>query len=577
MTYDANELVDIAAGRKKSGLVLKNAEIVNVFTHDVCKSDIAIAGEMIAGIGHYEGLEEIDLDGRYAVPGLIDAHMHLESSMVMPSEFARAVVPRGTTTVIADPHEIANVAGLAGVRFLLDNTRDILLDVFIMLPSCVPATSFDDSGAIFSINDMEKLYNDARVLGLGEVMDFQGIVSGSQDLMQKIKLFSGKIIDGHAPGLTGIDLNAYAAAGIRTEHECSGADEMLEKLRLGFYILIREGSAARDLPALVKAVNPNNLRRCLFCTDDRQLEDIVEHGHIDNNVRLAVRNGIDPVSAITMATLNTAECYGLRDRGAIAPGYLADIVILDSLEEFKIHSVYRKGRPVTAKSGSPDNMIIPQNIENTINIKVVTADMFKIKIGNPFVNVIEIVHGSIVTRKTIKKVSVEKGEFKRITPNDPVKLAVIERHKASGRIGLGLLDKFGLREGAIASTISHDSHNIIVAGDNDEDMLAAINGINGNGGGITICSGGRAIKTLPLKIAGLISVKTYQEVYSILGEMLEIAHKMGIPDGMDPFMTLSFLALTVIPELRLTDRGLVDVVEGRFINLDAGSDKHFIL
>ena len=568
MTYDANELVEIAAGRKKSGLVLKNASIVNVFTHEVYKSDIAIAGDMIAGIGHYEGLEEIDLEGRYAVPGLIDAHMHLESSMVMPSEFSRAVLPRGTTTVVADPHEIANVAGLAGVRFLLESSRDILLDVFMMLPSCVPATPFDNPGAIFSTNDMEKLYSDARVLGLGELMDFQGVVSGRQDILQKIKLFTGRVIDGHAPGLTGTALNAYAAAGIRTDHECVGTDEMLEKLRLGFYILIREGSAAKDLLALIKAVNPNNLRRCLFCTDDRQLEDIIKYGHIDNNVRLAVKNGIDPVSAVIMATLNTAECYGLRDRGAIAPGYLADIVILDNLEEFRINSVYKKGGPVTDKSGYSDNMHIPQNIGNTVNIKDVTADMLKIKIDNPAVNVIEIVHGSIVTRKAVKKVSAEKGEFKCITVDDPVKLAVIERHKASGYIGLGLLDKFGLREGAIASTISHDSHNLIVAGDNDEDMLAAINEINVNGGGITICSGGKAIKTLPLKIAGLISLKAYWEVYSILGEMMEIVHKMGIPAGTDPFMALSFMALTVIPELRLTDRGLFDVTKERFISLE---------
>ena len=567
MTYEVNELVEIAAGRKKSSLVLKNASIVNVFTHEIYNSDIAIAGDRIAGIGHYEGLEEINLEGRYAVPGLIDAHMHLESSMVMPCEFARAVLPRGTTTVIADPHEIANVAGLAGVRFLLDSSRDTLIDVFMMLPSCVPATPFDSPGASFTVNDMEKLLDDPRVLGLGEVMDFQGVVSGRQDIFQKITLFSGKMIDGHAPGLTGSALNAYAAAGIRTDHECVAADEMQEKLRLGFYILIREGSAARDLLALIKGINHHNLRRCLFCTDDRQLEDIVKYGHIDNNVRMAVKNGIDPVSAVTMATLNTAECYGLRDRGAIAAGYLADIVILDNLEEFSINSVYRKGRLFTDKSSCEDKINIPQNIGNTVNLTEITADMLKIKIQNPAVNVIEILHGSIVTKKTVKNVSVVQGEFKCITVDDPVKLAVIERHKASGRIGLGLLDKFGLREGAIASTISHDSHNLIVAGDNDEDMIIAINEINACGGGITICSGGKVVKTLPLKIAGLISLKAYREVYSIFGEMLEIVQRMGIPAGMDPFMTLSFMALTVIPELRLTDRGLFDVTKQRFVSL----------
>jgi len=568
MTYEVNELVEIAAGRKKSGLVLKNASIVNVFTHEIYNGDIAIAGDKIAGVGHYEGLKEIDLKGRYAVPGLIDAHMHLESSMVMPFEFARAVLQRGTTTVIADPHEIANVAGLAGVRFLIGASRDILLDVFMTLPSCVPATPFDSPGASFTANDMEKLLDDPRVLGLGEVMDFQGVVSGRQDIFQKITLFSGKIIDGHAPGLTGLALNAYAAAGIRSDHECVAVDEMQEKLRLGFYILIREGSAARDLLALVKGVNSNNLRRCLFCTDDRQLEDIVKYGHIDNNVRMAVKNGIDAVSAVTMATLNTAECYGLRDRGAIAPGYLADIVILDSLEEFNINSVYKKGRLFIDKGSCEEKVIIPQNIGNTVSLTEITADMLKIKIQDPSVNVIEVVHGSIVTKKAIKNVSIIEGEFRCITGDDPVKLAVVERHKASGRIGLGLLDKFGLRGGAIASTISHDSHNLIVAGDNDEDMITAINEINACGGGITICSGGKVVKTLPLKIAGLISLKAYNEVYSIFGEMMEIVQRMGIPAGMDPFMTLSFMALTVIPEFRLTDRGLFDVTKQRFVSLE---------
>lgn len=560
-------LVDIAAGRVKSPLVFKNARIVNVFTHEIYTGDIALAGEKIAGIGCYEGLREIDLEGRYAVPGLIDAHMHLESSMVMPSEFARAVLPRGTTTVIADPHEIANVAGLTGVRFLLESSRDIWLDVFMMLPSCVPATPYESPGANFTYEDMGKLFDEDRVLGLGEVMDFQGVVSGRKDILQKLKLFTGRMIDGHAPGLSGASLNAYAAAGIRSDHECTGSDEMLEKLRLGFYILIREGSAARDLQALIKGVNPNNLSRCLFCTDDRQLEDIIRYGHIDNNVRMAIKYGIDPVSAIVMATLNTAECYGLKDRGAIAPGYIADVVILDNLEEFSISSVYKKGGLVTGKNDYSNYAHIPQNIGNTVNFKDITEDMLKIKITSPTANIIQIIPGSIVTEKTVKKVSTLNGEFRCIAADDPVKLVVIERHKASGRIGLGLLGGFGLRGGAIASTILHDSHNLIAAGDNDEDILAAAKEIAENKGGITICSGGRVLKSLPLEIAGLISQKPYEEVNSILCDMLEIAHKMGVPPSIDPFMTLSFLALTVIPELRLTDKGLFDMLKEEFINI----------
>ena len=572
MTQDIGELVEIAAGRKKSGLVLKNARIVNVFTREIQPGDIAVAGDRIAGIGSYEGETEIDLEGRYAAPGLIDGHMHLESSMVMPSEFARVVLPRGTTTVIADPHEIANVCGYEGVKFLLESSRGILLDVYMMLPSCVPATPFDSPGSSFGPEDMAKLMDDRRVLGLGEMMDYRGVVAAREDIMDKLRLFKGRLIDGHAPGLMGRALNAYAAAGIKTDHECGKTDEMLEKLRLGMYVLIREGSAARDLPALIKGVNSGNMRRCLFCTDDRQLEDIIRHGHIDNNVRMAVNSGVDPVSAVTMATFNTAECYGLKDRGAIAPGFIADLVVLDDLTEFKISRVYKKGQPVAdelAADGSGQKPLsgFPGRIVNTVRLPKVSADMLKIKMDAPTANVIEIIPGSIVTVKKNRKVSVEDGAFKCISRNDPVKLAVVERHKASGRVGLGLLDGFGLRGGAIASTISHDSHNLIAAGDNDEDLVAAINEIRLNGGGITICSAGRAIKTLPLRIAGLISLKPYEEVQSVLGEMLQIARGMGIPADMDPFMTLSFLALTVIPELRLTDRGLFDVSSESFIDV----------
>ncbi len=566
MIHDISELVEIASGRKKAGLVLKNVHIVNVFTQEIQFGDIAVSGNRIAGIGSYSGVEEVDLNGKYAVPGLIDGHMHLESSMVRPSEFARAVVPRGTTTVIADPHEIANVCGLEGVRYLLDSSRDILLDVFFMLPSCVPATPFDSPGASFGTAEMKKLMDDKRVLGLGEVMDYNGVAAAQRGLLDKIELFDGRIIDGHAPGLRGMALNAYAAAGIKTDHECGEVDEMLEKLRLGLYVLIREGSAAKDLSVLIKGVNSANMRRCVFCTDDRQLEDIIKYGHIDNNIRVAVKNGVSPVSAITMATLNTAECYGLKDRGAIAPGYAADIVVLDDLDKFIINSVYKNGRPV-GRQEQHKPAFIPAAVANTVRIKPVDEELLNIKMDTPAANIIEIMPGSIVTKKTVREVTMEDGRFVCRKSSDPVKLAVIERHKATGRIGLGLLDNFGLRGGAIASTVSHDSHNIIVAGDNDRDMLAAINEINKNGGGITICSGGGAVRSLPLDIAGLISSKPYEEVCSVLGEMLGTARNMGVPADMDPFMTLSFLALTVIPEIRLTDRGLFDVSSYSFINV----------
>lgn len=562
------ELIEVASGRLPGSLVLKNARIVNVFTGEIVPGDIALLGGRIAGIGEYGGAEELDLKGRYVVPGLIDGHMHLESAMTLPSEFARAVLPRGTTCVIADPHEIANVCGVEGIRFMLENTGSIGLDVYFMLPSCIPATPFDSPGARLDAADLAELKNKNRILGLGELMDFKGTVQGRADILEKLELFKDRIVDGHAPGLAGRELDAYAAAGVSTEHECGNVQEMLEKLRLGFYILIREGSAAKNLTELVKGVNPHNLRRCVFCTDDRHLWDIISNGHIDNNIRLAVRHGLDPISAITMATINAAECYGLKGRGAIAPGCIADMVIVDDLYTFNISRVFKYGRPISEIPGSTWNQIsVPEAVLNTMNPGAIKKEMLEIKMISNRANVICLKPGSLLTEKLVRQVSIVDGRFEHLCSTDPLKLAVVERHKASGRTGLALLDGFGLTGGAIASTISHDSHNLIVAGDNDEDMLLAIEELSAKGGGITVTSGGKVCKTLTLPVAGLMSLKPYEEVDVELRELLAIAHSLGVPADIEPFMALSFLSLTVIPEIRLTDKGLFDVTENRLIDV----------
>lgn len=586
MNSGIGELINTASGRKPADLVLKNARIVNVFTGEILSGDIALAGGRIAGIGEYAGREELDLQGGYALPGFIDAHMHLESSMTMPLEYARAVLPRGTACVVADPHEIANVSGIEGIRFLMEHSRDVGLDIYFMLPSCVPATPFDSPGARLDAFALAELKSADGVLGLGELMDFEGTVGGREDILAKLELFKDRIIDGHAPDLTGRRLNAYAAAGVTTEHECGNTEEMLEKLRLGFYILIREGSAAKNLVELIKAVTPGNLGRCLFCTDDRHPGDILREGHIDNNIRLAVKNGLDPVSAVRMATLNAAQCYGLRGRGAIAPGYVADMVIVDDLEDFHIRRVFKNGKSVeelisamtaseragaNAEAGkdasadkSPDVFSV---VLNTVKPGPIDKEKLVIPMKGDMARVIRVKPGSLLTEKIVRKVGTAEGRFARLREDDPLKLAVVERHRASGRVGLGLLDGFGLRRGALASTVSHDSHNMIVAGDNDEDMLLAIKELTSVGGGITAVSGGRVLRTLPLPVAGLLSLKTCEEVNRELTELIGIARGMGVPADIEPFMTLSFLSLTVIPEIRLTDRGLFETSENRLIGI----------
>lgn len=566
--------IDIAAGRVDGDLVLKNAKIVDVFSEEIIEGDIAISDGRIAGIGEYAGKEEIDLNGKYVAPGLIDGHVHIESSMVTPSQFAKAIVPHGTTTIIADPHEIANVCGLDGIEYILEGSRDIPLDVFVMLPSCVPATDFENSGAELCATELEKMINSDRVLGLGELMDYPGVIGGHKGVVEKIKMAGDKLKDGHGPGIAGKELNAYVSAGIKTEHECTTVEEMQDRIRLGMYILIREGSAARNLEALVKGITRANLRRTLFCTDDRHPEDILNDGHIDNNIRLAIRNGIKPIAAIKIASLNAAECYRLYDRGAIVPGYLADLIVIDDMESFNIEKVFKEGKLVAKDSKALFEVKVKNNskVIDTVKLSEVNKDMLKIKLESDIVNVMRLSAHSLVTKKVIRKVDTEGGYFKYNDMLDILKLVVIERHNRTGNIGLGLVENFNLRSGAIASTVAHDSHNLIIAGDNDEDILLAIKEIDEIGGGITICSKGKVLKSLPLPIAGLMSDKALDEVSAELKEMLKIAYDMGVNKDIDPFMTLAFLALPVIPELKLTDVGLFDVTKFDFIDLSVKSE-----
>lgn len=572
MKSKIKQKIDLAYGRIKPDLVLKNARIVNVFSHEIVDGDIAIHQGKIVGIGNYVGELEMDLEGKFVAPGLIDGHVHIESSMVSPPQFARAVVPRGTTTIIADPHEIANVKGIDGIKYMLEASEGLPLNAYFMLPSCVPSTSFENSGAQLLAEDLRELIGYERILGLGELMNYPGVISGDEEIVDKIRLAKehDKLIDGHGPEIKDKELNAYVAAGVLTEHECSTVEEMTNRLRLGMYILIRQGSAARNLKELVRGLKRENMRRCLFCTDDKHPEDILLTGHIDNNVRLAIKNGVDPISAIQMATINAAECYRLRNVGAIAPGYNADLVIIDNLKDFNVLQVYKDGKLV-AENKEPlfdvkdvDN----SNVTDTVSIKPVSKADLRIKIDKDIANVIRLLPHSLVTQRVVRKVEVENGEFKNNKNLDILKLAVIERHNATGNVGLGLVEDFRLKNGAIALTIAHDSHNLITIGDNDEDMLLAINEVAKVGGGITIASKGKVIKTLELPIAGIISDESMEKVNEKLAEMLKIAYEqLGINKDIDPFMTLSFLALPVIPEIKVTDIGLFDVSKFDFIDL----------
>ena len=564
---DLKNLVDMAAGgRSPADLLITNAKLVDVLTGEIRETDVSVGGGKILGFSHTEAVKVVDARGAYLLPGLIDAHIHIESSMVSPARFAGLVLPHGTTSVVADPHEIANVHGLEGIRYMLENGRHLPLNIFIALPSCVPATPFEDSGAVLSAEELEELIDDPKVTGIGEMMNFPGVVSGDYDVLAKIQLGTshGKIVDGHAPGLLGRDLDAYLVTGITNTHECATLEEMRENLRRGSYILIREGSAAKNLRTLLPGVTPGNARRCAFCCDDRHIEDIVSDGHMDNHLRLAVGMGMDPVQAITMCTLNAAECFGLRNKGAIAPGRDADFILVDDLKAFRVRKVFTAGRLI-AEDG---RVLIPLDDaaagapSHSIHLKPLAEDALSLPVRTGKARVIGIEPASLVTKSLVREVKTDDaGCFQSALNPGLTKIAVIERHKRTGKLGIGILEGYGLTGGAIATTISHDSHNIVVAGDNDPDMLLAVRELADMGGGIVSVHGG-AIRRLPLPIAGLMTSADPQEVNAVLHDMLVAARaELGIPEDVEPFMTLSFMALPVIPELKLTARGLFNGIK----------------
>ncbi|MFN2166133.1 MAG: adenine deaminase, partial [Anaerolineae bacterium] len=521
----------------------------------------------VVGFGDYPARQVVDLGGKYLCPGFIDAHVHLESSMVQPAEFARAVVPHGTTAVVCDPHEIANVLGLAGVRYILDASEGLPLSVYVMAPSCVPATHMETAGAELSAADLETLWSHERVIGLAEMMNFPGVLFRAPDVLAKLRSAGDRPIDGHAPGLSGLDLNAYVAAGIRSDHECTTLDEAREKLRRGMHILIREGTTARNLHPLLPLVTPANARLCSFCTDDRHPDTLLSEGHIDDVVRQAIAWGLEPVTAIQMASLNTAEYFRLRNVGAVAPGYRADLLVLDDLEAVHVSQVYAAGELV-AEAGRflpsrADQPAVP--IQPSVHVDVADLD-FSIAAGEGEARVIGTIPAQVVTEHLRLVPTTENGYVVSDPARDLLKIAVVERHHGSGQVGLGLVHGVGLKRGAIASSVAHDSHNIVLIGASDDEMRAAVAAVAEMGGGQVAVAGGEVLAACPLPIAGLMSDRPLEEVRDQVEALTGAAHALGctLPD---PLMTMSFLALPVIPALKLTDKGLVDVEKFDFVPL----------
>jgi adenine deaminase len=562
-----SELIKVARGEKAANLILSNAKVINTLTAQIELADVAIHGDRIAGVGEYQEAEKvIDLEGKYLSPGFIDGHVHLESSMLNPGEYAKAIVPRGVLSIVTDFHEIANVCGLSGIEYFLQYSSLLPMDIFGMAPSCVPATHFETSGAQLGVQDLKELLKKQEIIGLGEVMNYPGVISGDSDIMAKIELFRDHIIDGHAPGLSGADLNAYIAAGIYSDHECSKIEEAKEKLNKGMYIMIREGSSEKNLDDLLPLVNDSSFKRCLFVDDDRNCYDILKEGGVDAVIRKSIKKGLDPMRAIQMATINTAEYFKLDDLGAIAPGYRANLVVLDDIEDIVASMVFYEGMHVADN----DNLRIKiptvsnSKVLNTIRIKPFTEKKLKISARKDSESIIEIIPDQIITRRCDERIKSKDGYYIADLEKDILKLAVVERHKATGNIGLGFVRGFGLNKGALATSIAHDSHNIIAVGTNDHDMFVAIKELEKIQGGLTIAQNGQVLCSLALPIAGLLSENHLLDVVKTKDELKKKALDLGCVLNA-PFDTLSFLALPVIPELRLTDLGMVDVGEFKLI------------
>jgi len=569
-------LIDAAMHRIPADLVIRNVNVIDVYTGTVRKDTIAVIDGMICGFGdQYHGSEERDAEGLYAAPGLIDAHIHIESTYTTPEEFGRMVVPCGTTTVIADPHEILNVCGLEGFNYMVRAAGKTELSVRYMMSSCIPATPFEDSGSVINAFDMQWPMGDRHVPGLGEFMNYPGIINTSEEDLNKILVARNmnKVIDGHSPGLQGSELNAYIAAGVQTDHECGTLKEMEDRLERGMYVALRDGSACHDLEKLIPGITPYNYRRCLLCSDDRQPKTILEEGHIDSHLRKLVRAGIDPVMAVCMATLNAAECYRLYDRGALAPGKRADIVLFSNMKDFRVKEVYIEGQRV-AENGKyllsfEKASIFP--VRGSMHVKNFTDDSLKMHLKSNRVKTIQIVPGGVTTARSDETVSLtEDGDFIFDPAKDIVKAAVLERHHNTGNIGLGLLKGYGIKHGAVALSVAHDSHNIICVGVNDAEMSCAIRELINQEGGFILVKDGKVIASLPLPVAGLMSDQSGEWVAEQLSVLHDAAYtELQVSRDVEPIMTLCFMSLIVIPDLKLTDRGLFDVKKFEFTSVEA--------